>query len=77
MNGGGEEGDDLQFTGLVGTFSYLGTSAFTGGSDNSEARISGSSLFVDTTGDGIADKTLILTGLTDATQLAASDFVFV
>ena len=78
LNGGGEEGDVLRFEGLsVGAFAYRGTAAFTGGSDNSEARISGTQVLVDSNGDGIADITMTLTGLTSAAQLAASDFVFV
>jgi Ca2+-binding RTX toxin-like protein len=78
LNGGGEEGDVLRFDALrLGTFVYRGTSAFTGGSDNSEARVSGSQVLVDTNGDGTADITITLTGLTAATQLAAADFVFV
>jgi Ca2+-binding RTX toxin-like protein len=78
LNGGGEEGDVLRFEGLgVGAFVYLGTGAFTGGSNNSEARVSGSQVFVDTNGDGTADITITLTGLTSAAQLAASDFIFV
>jgi trimeric autotransporter adhesin len=78
LNGGGEEGDVLRFDALrVGTFVYRGTSAFTGGSDNSEARVSGSQVLVDTNGDGTADITITLTGLTAATQLATADFVFV
>lgn len=78
LNGGGEEGDVLRFEGLgVGAFVYLGTGAFTGGSDNSEARVSGNQVLVDTNGDGTADITITLTGLTNASQLAASDFIFV
>ena len=77
LNGGGEEGDVLRFEGLsVGAFAYRGTSAFTGGSDNSEARVSGSQVLVDTNGDGVTDITITLTGLTSANQLAASDFIF-
>lgn len=77
LNGGGEEGDILRFEGMgIGTFVYLGTGAFGGGSGNSEARISGSQVFVDTNGDGTADITLTLMGLTSANQLAASDFIF-
>lgn len=78
LNGGGEEGDVLRFEGMgVGTFTYLGTDAFTGGSDNSEARVSGNQVLVDTNGDGTSDITITLTGLTNANQLAASDFIFV
>jgi trimeric autotransporter adhesin len=78
LNGGGEEGDVLRFEGLsVGAFAYRGTAAFTGGSDNSEARVSGTQVLVDTNGDGITDITMTLTGLTSASQLAASDFIFV
>lgn len=78
LNGGGEEGDILRFEGLgVGTFSYLGTGAFTGGSDNSEARVVGNQVLVDTNGDGTADITITLTGLTNANQLSVDDFLFV
>ena len=78
LNGGAEEGDVLQINGaLVGTFVYRGASAFTGGSNNSEARIAGNQVLVDANGDGVADITITLTGLTAATQLAATDFVFV
>ena len=77
LNGGGEEGDMLRFDGmLVGAFAYLGTGAFTGGSDNSEARVAGNQVLVDSNGDGIADITITLTALTNANQLAASDFIF-
>jgi Ca2+-binding RTX toxin-like protein len=78
LNGGGEEGDVLRFDSLrVGTFVYLGIGAFSGGSDNSEARISGSQVLFDANGDGTADITVTLTGLTLAGQLATGDFVFV
>ena len=78
LNGGGEEGDVLRFEGLgLGTFTYLGTGAFSGGLENSEARVSGNQVLVDTNGDGTSDITITLTGLTNANQLAASDFIFV
>lgn len=78
LNGGGEEGDVLRFEGLgVGTFAYLGTGAFTGGSDNSEARVSGNRVLVDTNGDAVADITITMTGLTSANQLSVADFIFV
>lgn len=78
LNGGGEEGDILRFDGLgIGTFSYLGTDAFTGGSDNSEARVVGNQVLVDTNGDGTADITITLTGLTNGNQLSVDDFLFV
>ena len=67
----------MRFEGLgVGTFVYRGASAFTGGSDNSEARVSGNQVLVDTNGDGTTDITITLTGLTSATQLGADDFLF-
>ena len=78
LNGGGEEGDVLRFEGLgLGTFAYLGLGNFSGGSDNSEARISGSQVLVDTNGDGTADITITLTGLANTNQLSSSDFLFV
>jgi Ca2+-binding RTX toxin-like protein len=78
LNGGGEEGDVLRFAGLgVGTFAYLGNGAFSGGSDNSEARVSGNQVLIDTNGDGVTDISIVLTGLTNAGQLSADDFLFV
>jgi trimeric autotransporter adhesin len=78
LNGGGEEGDVFRFEGLrVGTFAYLGAGAFSGGSDNSEARITGNQLLYDANGDGVADITITVTGLTSAGQLAMTDFVFI
>ncbi|NKB16675.1 MAG: hypothetical protein HC774_07165 [Sphingomonadales bacterium] len=68
----------MRFEGLgVGTFVYRGASAFTGGSDNSEARVSGNQVLVDANGDGVTDITITLTGLTSANQLGADDFLFV
>jgi Ca2+-binding RTX toxin-like protein len=77
VNGGDDESDVLRFNGLgVGTFVYRGAAAFTGGSNNSEARVSGNQVLVDTNGDGTADITITMTGLTAASELSASDFVF-
>jgi Ca2+-binding RTX toxin-like protein len=77
LNGGGEEGDVLRITETaVGAFAYRGTAAFTGGGDNSEARISGNLVLIDIDGNATTDLTLRLTGLTRATQLSAGDFVF-
>ena len=78
LNGGSEEGDVLCFEGMgVGIFAYLGVGDFTGGSDNSEARVSGNQVLVDSNGDGLADITITLAGLTNSSQLNASDFLFV
>jgi Ca2+-binding RTX toxin-like protein len=77
LDGGAAEGDLLVITApAVGSFAYLGTAAFTGGSDNSEARIQGDRVLVDVNGDGTAEITVALTGLTLASQLSASDFLF-
>lgn len=77
LDGGAEESDLLVFQGLlVGTFSYLGSGAFTGGSDNSEARVSGNQVLVDANGDGLSDFDITLTGLTNANQLGVDDFLF-
>lgn len=73
------DGDRLVFTGLlVGTFVYRGDQAFTGGSDNSEARFDtlSSKFQIDTDGDGVANMTLTLTGLTAPSQLSATDFIW-
>ena len=78
LAGGAEQGDRLRFEGIgVGVFTYLGTGAFTGGSNNSEARVSGNQVLVDSDGNGSADITILLSGLTSAAQLAASDFVWI
>ncbi|MGK9167498.1 hypothetical protein KXR53_14430 [Inquilinus limosus] len=70
------EGDKLAFWDMLhGTFSYLGSAAFTA-SGNSEARFAGGQALVDTDGNGTADTTINLTGFTSASQLQASDFVF-
>ncbi|TSD83300.1 calcium-binding protein [Mycobacterium sp. KBS0706] len=73
---GSLEGDKLQFVGLLhGTFSYLGAASFTSGG-NSEARFTAGHLLVDTDGNGVADITVNLTGITSASQLHAFDFMF-
>ena len=72
-----DQGDVLAFEGmLVGAFSYRGSAAFTGGGDNTEARVSGDAVLVDADGDGAADLTITLTGLTSASQLSDKDFLF-
>lgn len=77
LDGGAEEGDLLVFEGAnAGGFVYLGTAAFTGGSNNAEARVVGNQVLFDANGDGLADVTVTLTGLTSASQLATSDFAF-
>jgi len=77
LDGGAAEGDRFEFRGLqVGTFAWLGTDAFTGGLDHSEARVQGNQLLVDTDGSGVADITITLTGLTNANQLSALDFLW-
>lgn len=73
------DGDLMVFAGLeVGTFAYLGDAAFTGGSDNSEARFDTTTgkLLIDTDGNGTANLTLTLTGITAATQLDGADFLW-
>ncbi|MBE2278269.1 MAG: hypothetical protein IAE87_18465 [Rhodobacteraceae bacterium] len=82
LNGGRDEGDVLRFEGLFdgpgrGGFAYLGSGSFSGGSDNAEARVAGNRVLVDTDGDGTAEITIILTGLTNPDQLDAGDFIFV
>lgn len=79
VDGGVAEGDRLVFDDLlVGTFVYRGSAAFSGGSNNSEARFDSTSgqLQIDADGNGTAEFSLTLTGLTQATQLTASDFIW-
>ena len=57
----------LQFAAslLVGTRDYIGDAVFTGGGDNSEARMVGANgrVVMDFDGDGSGDLTIFLTGL--------------
>ena len=75
------DGDKLQLDAslLVGTFAYVGGAGFSGGSDNSEARINVNlgRVIIDTDGDGTGDITIALTGLVNEEQLALADFIFV
>lgn len=77
LDGGAAEGDLLVIQApAVGRFAWLGTGSFTGGADNSEARMQAGQVLVDVNGDGTAEITIALTGLTSANQLSASDFLF-
>ncbi|WP_431302136.1 Calx-beta domain-containing protein [Sediminicoccus sp. BL-A-41-H5] len=77
LDGGAAEGDLLVIQSpMVGRFAWLGTGAFTGGSDNSEARMQAGQVLVDVNGDGTSDIAITLTGLTSANQLSTSDFLF-
>ena len=70
--------DRLVFaTGLeAGNFSYIHASAFTG-AGNSQARFAGGdTLEVDVNGDGKADGSLLMNGLSAASQLTAGDFLW-
>jgi len=59
----------------TGTFSFIGASAFTGGSINTEARFDDTTkvLQVDLDGDGTADMEMVLTGVSLA-DLGTADF---
>ncbi|WP_255646713.1 hypothetical protein [Inquilinus sp. Marseille-Q2685] len=71
------EGDKLVFQWVLqGSFGYVGAGVFTAGG-HTQARFEGGQLFIDADGNGTADITLTLTGITEASQLHASDFVFV
>jgi aryl-phospho-beta-D-glucosidase BglC (GH1 family) len=77
LDGGGAEGDRIVVEApALGRFAYLGTAGFTGGADNSEARIQGDVVQIDVNGDASADISILLTGLTSARQLSESDFLF-
>ncbi len=76
LDGGLAEGDLLQFTGLLqGSFAYLAASTFTA-SGNTQARVVGSQVQFDFDGNGAADLSITLTGLVNAAQLTALDFLF-
>ncbi|WP_430463552.1 beta strand repeat-containing protein [Tabrizicola sp.] len=79
LDGGPGEGDRLVFEGLlVGGFVYRGDAAFTGGSNNSEARFDNDTrrLQIDFDGDGVTNFSITLTGMTSDTQLTAGHFIW-
>ena len=77
LSGGADQGDVFEFNGLlIGTFAYMGDAAFSGGSDNSEARFVGTRVQVDVNGDGTADILITVSGLTNAGQLSTMDFMW-
>lgn len=75
--GGSADNDRFVFTsGLEsGSFDYRGSAAFTGSGD-SEARVSSGAVQVDLDGDGTTDLTFEVSGLSQAGQLTASDFLW-
>ncbi len=74
---GGDEGDKLVFQGLLlGNFAYMGSGAFSGGKDNTEARMISGAIQMDINGDGKVDFTIKIDGLTSAAEISASDFLF-
>ena len=77
VEGGAAEGDLLVFSDLeVGAFVYLGDAAFTGGSNNSEARYDSTTkkLLIDIDGNGAAEFALTLTGMDAATEITGAMF---
>ncbi|UPY36285.1 Calx-beta domain-containing protein [Sediminicoccus sp. KRV36] len=77
VNGGAAQGDLLVVDApALGRFAYLGDAAFTGGGDNSEARVAGNTVLIDVDGDAAADISVMLSGLASARQLTGSDFLF-
>jgi Ca2+-binding RTX toxin-like protein len=76
FGGGAGQGDKLVFEHLLhGAFQYRGGSAFLA-NGNSQARVQGAQVRVDTDGNGASDITITLTGLNNPTQLVAGDFLF-
>jgi len=76
IDGGASEGDLLEFQGLLtGTFAWLGTGSYTG-TGNTEARLVGDTVTIDTDGNGSTNITIRIMGLDSATDLTASDFLF-
>jgi Ca2+-binding RTX toxin-like protein len=76
FGGGAGEGDLFTFESVLqGTFEYRGSDPFSV-TGNTEARVSGSNVLVDTDGNGFTDITISVNGLTSASQLTASDFQF-
>jgi Ca2+-binding RTX toxin-like protein len=68
------QGDKFVHFGLR-AFTYVGAEAFTAGG-HAEARFAGGQLLIDTDGNGSAEITVNLAGITSASQLHASDFAF-
>ena len=76
LDGGAREADKLEFQGLLhGTFAWLGTGSFTG-TGNTEARLVGDTLSIDTDGNGSTNISIKLTGITSAADLLITDFLF-
>ena len=76
MDFSSSQGDKLALANReYGTFNYLGAMSFTA-SGNSEARFAGGQVLVDIDGNGTADITIKMTGITSASQLHTSDFTF-
>ena len=77
FGGGAGDGDRLVFAGLLtGVFNYIDAGAFTN-TGNSEARFSAANtLEIDTNGNGVADMTLTVTGLTAAGMVVDADFLW-
>jgi Ca2+-binding RTX toxin-like protein len=59
---------------LTGTFSYLGSAEFNN-SGNTEARLDGETLFIDVSGNGVADMQIELTDVQSA-ELGLGDFIW-
>lgn len=77
FGGGAGQGDRFVFEDvLVGTFAYRGSLGFTG-TGNTEARVSSGKVIVDADGNGAGDVTIVVAGLTSASQLVAADFQFI
>jgi len=77
LDGGLAEGDLLLIEAFaIGTFVYVGGAVFSGGSDNTEARVQGNQVQFDLNGDGVSDFAVTLIGLTNANQLTEADFLF-
>jgi hypothetical protein len=60
---------------LVGSFAFKGSDAFSLSGDT-EARVAGDQVQMDFDGDGVADLAITLTGLSDPTEINASNFEF-
>ncbi|QLQ20818.1 MAG: calcium-binding protein [Exiguobacterium profundum] len=76
LDGGARESDVLEFQGLLhGTFAWLGTGSFTR-TGNTEARLVGDTLNIDTDGNGSTNIYIKLTGITSAADLLVTDFLF-
>jgi Ca2+-binding RTX toxin-like protein len=77
FSGGNSQGDTLVFVDCLNdNFKYIAGDPFSNGG-NSEARFDSGSVLVDSNGDGQTDFTIKIEGMTVASYILESDFIFI